>query len=227
MRWVITTQTKDEIAQKLVDWIEYNHHQYGKRIRIVFKDGGSEFSKIKNYCDSHGIRTDTSAPYTPEQNGAAEATNKVILTKARSLLIDAGIPPTYWPWAVQHSCFITNRLYCLRTKNVPIIDFLNGLKQPHNEKIDFRYLPRFGCQAYKRLEPKPGKFEARAEKGWFVGFSENTSKNFKIYHPHKSPKQGWKWIESLTPHATFNEDVVFGDMLSKLHNNVLFHILRK
>lgn len=214
MRWIIVTKGKDEIADHLVKWIEHQHHQFGKRVRAIFRDGGSEFMRMKEYCEQHRIRTDVSAPYTPEQNGVAEAANKVILQRARSLLIDAGMPPCFWPWAVEHSCFITNRLICLRTKTVPIIDFLKGLNQPYNEKIDFTPLPRFGCRAYKMLNPKPGKFEARAEKGWFIGFQKNTSKNYLIYHPHWTPKHGWRWIESITPHVSFNEDIIFGDMLS-------------
>ncbi|POS81733.1 hypothetical protein EPUL_006496, partial [Erysiphe pulchra] len=192
-------------------------HQYGKRIRTVFRDGGSEFSRMREYCDSHGIRTDVSAPYTPEQNGVAEASNKVILRRARSMLIDARMPPSFWPWAVEHACFITNRLYSLRTKKIPIIDFLQGLNQPHHEKIDLSFIPRFGCRAYKLIQPKPGKFEARAEKGWFVGFQKNTNKNYIIYHPHWTPSQGWKWTESITPHASFDEDTMFGDLLNT-HN---------
>ncbi|KAI0992572.1 hypothetical protein K3495_g15613, partial [Podosphaera aphanis] len=108
MRWSIPTTTKDEIAPKLVLWIERQYHQYGKRVRIVFKDGGTEFSRIKEYCEKHGIRTDTSAPYTPEQNGVAEAANKTILRTARSMLIDAGMPPCFWPYAVEHACFVVN-----------------------------------------------------------------------------------------------------------------------
>lgn len=128
MRWILTTKTKDEIAELLVKWIEHQNHQFGKRVRTIFRDGGSEFVRIKDYCEQHGIRTDVSAPYTPEQNGVAEAANKVILVRARSLLIDARMPPCFWPWALEHSCFITNRLSCLRTKKVPIIDFLKGIK---------------------------------------------------------------------------------------------------
>lgn len=216
MRWIITTKTKDEIADLLVKWIEYQNHQFGKRVRTIFRDGGSEFVRIKDYCEQHGIRTDVSAPYTPEQNGVAEAANKVILVRARSLLIDAGMPPCFWPWALEHSCFITNRLSCIRTKKVPIIDFLKGLRQPHNDKIDFSSLPRFGCRAYKMLSPKPGKFEARAEMGWFMGFQKNTSKNYLVYHPHHTPSNGWKWVESFTPHVTFNEEIMFGSMLNSV-----------
>ncbi|KAI1004558.1 hypothetical protein K3495_g3650 [Podosphaera aphanis] len=210
MRWVLTTTTKDQIAPSLVKWVQSMHHQYDKRVRTIFRDGGSEFIKIKQFCEQQGIRPDTSAPYTPEQNGPSEAANKVILRVARSMLIDANMPPCYWSWAMRHACFVVSQLYCIRTKNLPIIDFLSGLHQPHLEKVDLRMLPRFGCRAYKLISPKPGKFKARADKGWFLGFQQNTSKNFLILHPHITPVQGLKWAVSFTPHASFNEDIMFG-----------------
>lgn len=37
-----------------------------------------------------------------------------------------------------------------------------------------------------------------------------------IYNPRWSSQQKWKWIESCTPHVTFNEDEVFGDQLDSL-----------
>ncbi|RKF54796.1 hypothetical protein GcM3_206031, partial [Golovinomyces cichoracearum] len=74
---------------------------------------------------------------------------------------------------------------------------------------------RFHLQTFYKISinriPKPGKFEPRAEKGWFLGFQQNTSKNYIIYHPQRTPTQGLKWVLSFTPHVTFNEDVMFGD----------------
>lgn len=72
-------------------------------------------------------------------------------------------------------------------------------------------MPLFGCRAYKLLNYKPGKFEARAAKGWLLGFQQNTSNNFIIYYPQHTYFQGWRWILSFTPNSTFNEDIVFGD----------------
>lgn len=199
MHWVLTTKTKDQIAPILVQWVKEMHHQYDKRVRAIFRDGGSEFSKTRTFCEQYGIRTDTSAPYTPEQNRPSEAANKAVLRVTRSMLIDANLPPCYWPWAVQHACFILNQLYCIRTKNTPIIDFLQDLRQPYMDKIDLRHIPHFGCRAYKLIHPKPSKFKPRAEKGWFLGFQTNTSKNFLILHPHGTFKQGWSWVISLLP----------------------------
>lgn len=122
MRWAIMSPTKDQIAPLLVQWIETIQHQYDKKVRVIFKDGGTEFLRIKPHCEKHGIRTDVSAPNTPEQNGISDSSNKVILQKARSMLIDANMPAIYWPWAVEHACFVSNTLFCLRTKNTPILD---------------------------------------------------------------------------------------------------------
>ncbi|KAI1005281.1 hypothetical protein K3495_g2930 [Podosphaera aphanis] len=159
MRWVLTTTTKDQIAPTLVKWVQSLHHQYDKRVRTIFRDGGSEFIKIKQFCEQQGIRTDTSAPYTTEQNGPSEAANKVILRVARLMLIDASIPPCYWSW---------------------------------------------------------GKFEPRADKGWFLGFQQNISKKFLILHSHITLVQGLKWAVSFTPHASFNEDIIFGDEMNPI-----------
>ena len=214
MRWALTIQSKDQIASSLIQWIEFQNHHYGKKIRAVFRDGGTEFLRIRPYCEQHGICTDISAPDTPEQNGVSEAANKVVLRLARSMLIDAHMPALYWPWAVQHACYIVNRLYCLKTKQIPLIDFMQGLNQPHTGQLDFTNLPRFGCRAYKLIHPKPGKFEPRAIKGWFMGFQKNTDKNFIIYYPHWTNTRDWRWIENFTPHATFNEEIMFGDELT-------------
>lgn len=47
MRWVLTTTTKDQITLTLVNWVQSMHHQYDRRVRTIFGDGGSEFIKIK------------------------------------------------------------------------------------------------------------------------------------------------------------------------------------
>lgn len=214
-RWAIMTTKKDHIAPQIRQWIILMEHQYGKRVRIIFRDGGSEFLTLKDYCYQFGIRTDVSAPSTPEQNGTAESANKTIVGKARAFLIGAGMPVWYWEWAVHHSCYITNRLYNLRTKKTPVTDFKAGLKQPYNHRVTLKNIPKFGCRAYKTMEPKPGKFQPRAEMGWFLGFQQNTSKNFAILHSHQT-KTGPVWKVSYTPHASFDESITLGSVMSSI-----------
>lgn len=113
---VLTTQKKDRIADTLAQWVESISHHYEKRVHIVPRDGRSEFTRTKLYCEQHNIRRGISAPDTPLQNGVSEAGNKVILRLERSMLIEARMPVIFGPWAVKHVCFIVSKLYCLRTK---------------------------------------------------------------------------------------------------------------
>ena len=215
LRWALASVGKATISTDIKQFIRQQEHQYGKLVRLIFSDGGSEIqnSVIKDLALIEGIRLDKSAPYTPEQNGLSESSNKVILTRARSMLIDAGLPPFYWEHAVQHACFITNRLYNLKTKTAPLLSFLQGLKQPHHTQIDMSGIPRFGCKAFKYVDNHTGKFTARAIEGWFMGFQANTSKNYNILALHEQPGGGKGWRFFTTPHASFDEDSLMGPLL--------------
>ncbi|KAI0991417.1 hypothetical protein K3495_g16770, partial [Podosphaera aphanis] len=196
MRWWFGTEKKDEIPAQLISWVNFMKNQYGKTIRVCFSDGGSEIQKNSRWQEialQNGIRQDITAPYTPEQNGPAEASNKVILTRARCLLIDAGMPVIFWFWAISHAIFLTNHLFNLTTNNVPTIHFHKALRIAHHSVMDFTCIPRFGCKAYRTLNKpeKGGKFDPRAQVGWFVGFQTHTTKNALILCPHKTPRQSW------------------------------------
>ncbi|KAI0991776.1 hypothetical protein K3495_g16411, partial [Podosphaera aphanis] len=221
MRWWFGAVKKSEIPARLVEWVTSMKTQYGKTLRVCFSDGGSEIqqnSLWRQMAREKGIRQDISAPYTPEQNGPAEAANKVIITRARCLLIDAGMPVIFWAWAISHAIFLTNQLFNLSTKNVPTLHFHKALKIAHHELVDFTCLPRFGCKAYRTLSKpeKGGKFDPRAQIGWFIGFQVNTTKNALIISPHKTPHHEWTWKVFCTPHASFHEGSMYGPAMAEL-----------
>ncbi|KAI0992912.1 hypothetical protein K3495_g15272, partial [Podosphaera aphanis] len=222
MRWWFAAKTKDTIPGQLIDWVNSMENQCGKTLRVCFSDGGSEIqqnSKWQELAREKGIRQDISASYTPEQNGLAEAANKVVITRARCLLIDAGMPVIFWFWAVSHSIFITNHLYNLSSNNVPVLHFHHSLKLAHHKLLDFTCLPRFGCKAYRTLNKpeKGGKFDPRAQIGWFIGFQCNTNKNALIISPPKTPQHCWAWKVFCTPHASFYENCMYGPTMAELN----------
>jgi hypothetical protein len=214
-RWAFGAPDKSSISIQISQLIRQQQHQYGKIVKLIFSDGGTEIqnSVIKDLAMIEGIRLDKSAAYTPEQNGLSESSNKVVVTRARSMLIDAGLPPAYWEHALQHACFITNRLYNLTTKKVPHLDFLQGLNQPHKEQIDLKGIPRFGCKAFKYIDNHTGKFTARAVEGWFMGYQPNTSTNYNILALHQEPQGRVVWKMFITPHVSFDEDCLMGPEL--------------
>ncbi|XP_035212746.1 uncharacterized protein LOC118186721 [Stegodyphus dumicola] len=57
---------------------------------------------MDNYLASNGIQHQKSIPFTPEQMGvAAERSNRTLVERARSMLVDAHLDQNYWAEAVQ------------------------------------------------------------------------------------------------------------------------------
>ena len=51
------------------------------------------FQKI---LKEEGIMYEPSAPYTKNQNGVSERMNRTIMEKARSMLLEASLPESFW-----------------------------------------------------------------------------------------------------------------------------------
>ncbi|GBM43517.1 hypothetical protein AVEN_96182-1 [Araneus ventricosus] len=58
---------------------------------------------------SRGINIRYSMPYTPQQNGAAERENRIIMEASRSILHHKGLPLKLWAEAVNTAVYLLNR----------------------------------------------------------------------------------------------------------------------
>ena len=56
--------------------------------------------------------SEITTPYTPEQNGVAERTNRTIFSKVRSAIEDSNLPPELWPEILLDAVYVTN---CIAT----------------------------------------------------------------------------------------------------------------
>lgn len=84
----------------------------------------------KNFADwltARGINHETSAPYSPEQKGVAERSNRTIMEAARSLLHSKGVPVKLWAEAVNCTVYTLNRVLS-RTGNVTPYEHWYGKK---------------------------------------------------------------------------------------------------
>jgi hypothetical protein len=122
-----------------------------------------------------GIRHETSAPHTPEQNGVAERTNRTLLNSVRCMLISSGLPPTLWAEAVTYTTYIRNRVLS-RTIKITPFESWNGRKPNMSD------LRIFGTRAFVRIPDTTTKLGARSQEGVFVGRC-NTQNAFRIYIP--------------------------------------------
>ena len=69
--------------------------QWNATIKAYRINGGKEYSRYKlvQHLKKHGILSEITTPYIPEQNGVIEHTNRTIFSKVRSAIKDSNLPP--------------------------------------------------------------------------------------------------------------------------------------
>ena len=65
-------------------------------------------TKFESFCEKNGIKTEFSAPKTPQPNGVVERKNQVIQEMVRVMLLNKQIPQKIWAEAMSTSCHIGN-----------------------------------------------------------------------------------------------------------------------
>ncbi|KAJ9511803.1 hypothetical protein QJQ45_022680 [Haematococcus lacustris] len=98
----VPISSKAQVPDIVRTVIEVLETQSGYRCKAIRTDNGTEYvnSRMREYCVSKGIVHQHSAPYSPQQNGAAERLNRTIFEKARSIIHSADISLSFWA----HSC---------------------------------------------------------------------------------------------------------------------------
>ena len=146
------------------------------KIKRVRSDNGTEYTanSFKTLMVKNGIRHETSAPYSPHQNGTAERNWRTLFDMARCMLIESGLPKSLWPYAVQTAAVIRNRCFNKRTKMTPV-EALTG------RRPDLSRMQKFGteCFAYKQDKRK---LDPRSEKCVFIGY-DKSSPAYIVYFP--------------------------------------------
>ncbi|KAJ0401726.1 hypothetical protein P43SY_003047 [Pythium insidiosum] len=99
---VYLLKSKTEVTSKFIEYTTVMERQTGGRVKCVRSDNGSEFcnKKFDGFCLQQGILHQTSAPYSPQQNGIAERANRSIAEMARAMLYYQQLSREWWGEAV-------------------------------------------------------------------------------------------------------------------------------
>nr|GFA56128.1 hypothetical protein [Tanacetum cinerariifolium] len=129
---------------------------------------GSSIKRLK------GIKREFSNARTPQKNGVAERRNKTLIEAARTMLADAKLFVTFWAKAVNTTCYVQNRVLVNKSQNKTPYELFNG----RTPAIGF--LKPFDCHVMILITlDNLGKFEAKGDEGYFIGYSMS-SKAFKV-----------------------------------------------
>ncbi|GJT03870.1 putative ribonuclease H-like domain-containing protein [Tanacetum coccineum] len=123
-----------------------------------------------------GIKREFSVARTPQQNGVAERKNRTLIEAARTMLADSKLPTTFWAEAVNTACYVQNRVLVIKPHNKTPYELFLGRKPA------LSFMRPFGCPVtILNTIDHLGKFDGKADEGFFVGYSTN-SKAFRVFN---------------------------------------------
>ena len=146
-----------EILIKAINIIETRH--IGKVVFIRSDEERSLGARFTDFIDEKGIIFEPFASDTPAQNGHIERKGGILLTKARALRLEAGLPAYLWPWIVRIAQYIMNRTPMKKHGwKTPF-----ELVTPNHSKSNLGHLVQFGAKAYLIDKHRPRKEKMRSK----------------------------------------------------------------
>nr|GEU35036.1 hypothetical protein [Tanacetum cinerariifolium] len=102
--------------------------------------------------------------------------NQLYEVKARTMLADSKLPTTFWAEAVNTACYVQNKVVVTKPHNKTPYELFHG----RTPVISF--LRPFRCPVtILNTTDHLGKFDGKADEGFFVGYSLN-SKAFRVFN---------------------------------------------
>jgi transposase InsO family protein len=101
---------KSDLLPCIKDFVKTSFRDDGHSLHILQGDGDYDTKDIKDFLYSKNIRLQTSAPYSPGQNGVAERTWYTLASRARTALTASHLPKKFWCYAMQYQGHVKNRM---------------------------------------------------------------------------------------------------------------------
>ena len=88
-------QQKSEVKEKFIHFKTFFEKQFDAVIKKWYTDNGGEYVAFSGYLQENGIVWESTAPYTPQQNGISERTNRKLMNMVRAMLSESALPPEF------------------------------------------------------------------------------------------------------------------------------------
>jgi hypothetical protein len=205
--YTIPLQSKDMAKHEIITWTEMAQKDI-KRPLVSFRcDRGSEFlnKTLFDYFTRNHIKTDLSNPYTPQQNGVAEARNRAVIQITRALLIQSGAPPSFWCHAAAHANRLANLMPHVMLQGITPVQVWTRVK-PHLKKFKV-----WGCVGHVLLNEREqrasgGKLAAKTKACAYLGFN--------------TEGPGYVLWDGISRKLVYSSNVIFQEHLSYFKESV-------
>ena len=178
-------QASEELI-KFSNWTKNNTGFYPRRWRL---DGGNEFRNYINWGEFRGIQFEITPPRTPESNGPPERYAGYINQSSRALILDARLPPELWPFAIETSVYVINRMISSSNTKSSLQLWREELNLP-NPTTSLHHIRVWGSKAYRHIPQEDRvqaqKMDPRAMVGHLVGYEGEHGHLFKVWVPSEN-----------------------------------------
>ncbi|GKC52355.1 putative ribonuclease H-like domain-containing protein, partial [Tanacetum coccineum] len=138
---------------------------------VLMKSGLVSVNTARQVDDAHTKTTVNAA-----RPMVAERKNRTLIEAARTMLADSKLPTTFWGEAVNTAYYVQNRVLVTKPHNKTPYELFLGRKPA------LGFMRPFGCLVtILNTIDHLGKFDGKADEGFFVGYSIN-SKAFRVFN---------------------------------------------
>jgi hypothetical protein len=110
MNFVYTLLIKSLLPDSVKEFTAFVRRHYRYKVKTFRTNNETSLGKrFITWVKGEGYAIKKSAPYTLEQNGAAEKAGHTIIVKARLIRIRANLPENLWPEVVRAAGYLLNR----------------------------------------------------------------------------------------------------------------------
>ena len=168
--YVYLLRSKDEALEMFQHFKNEVENQLDRKIKVIRSDRGGEYeAPFGDFCSQHGIIHQTTAPYSPQQNGVVERKNITLKEMMNALLLSSGLPQNLWGEAILSENYILNRIPHKKTNKSPY-ELWKG------RRPSYKYLNVWGCLAKVAVPiPKKVKIRPKTVDCVFIGYAHNSS----------------------------------------------------
>lgn len=169
---------KSEVNQILQNWIAGAEQFHERKVKCVQSNNGGEYiSKLlQDFFAASGIRHETTAPDSPEQNGLAERMNRTIMDQVKAMMVDGKFSNGFWAEIAETAVYLIKRSPATA---------LSGSKTPYEmwsqKKPSVGHFRTIGCDAYAHVAKQHRKkLDSKTRKCKLLGYWEN-SKAYRLW----------------------------------------------
>lgn len=166
---------KSDVKEIVPDILAKWELKSGKKVVTIRSDRGGEYidGELQKALRELHITHEMTVPGTPEQNGAAERLNRVLLERTRAVLAESGLSQNLWAEALVTVNYARNRTPVSAHDKTPWEMFMGQVPSVGHMRV-------FGSTAYVHIpKEKRRKLDPVSEKGVFLGY-EPTTKGYRI-----------------------------------------------